>query len=380
MNILFINLPYYGHFVPTVGLVQELVKQNHQVTYLMPYDWKYRVLESGAEFLGYENHKKLDRQIKNAFYTAEKVIEDYDLVIYEQFFFVGKHLAEKFRKPAVRIFTAPATNDALMRKYISSGGVMSIFQNKWIGKLWTKDVVKNMNIKMKTDSWLDEIVQNAPAMNLVYTMKEFQPYADAFPIEHYFFLGPSIYDRKETDFSLIKSNTPIIYISLGTIVKGTTSFFKLCIEAFKNEEVTIVMSVGKNYNINKLGVLPQNFIVKNFIPQISMLKQADVFVTHGGMNSVSEAMTFGVPMVVIPFVTDQPANAEQIEKLGLGKCLNYKKLDKQIIKETVYSILNDKQIQENTATIKDKVKSCLGNSGAVKLIENYYYDFSAGND
>ena len=38
MRILFINLPYHGHVIPTIGLVQELIKAGHQVTYLMPYD------------------------------------------------------------------------------------------------------------------------------------------------------------------------------------------------------------------------------------------------------------------------------------------------------------------------------------------------------
>ena len=58
MKILFINLPYYGHFVPTIGLVQELIKQNCEVTYLMPFDWEDKVAESGAKFYGYSNHKK----------------------------------------------------------------------------------------------------------------------------------------------------------------------------------------------------------------------------------------------------------------------------------------------------------------------------------
>lgn len=110
MKILFINLPYYGHFIPTVGLVQEIIKQGHQVTYLMPYDWEDKVMMSGADFLGYKNHKKLEKQIRNAYFAAIQEIENYDLVIYEQFFFIGKHLAEKYGKPVVRIFTAPATN------------------------------------------------------------------------------------------------------------------------------------------------------------------------------------------------------------------------------------------------------------------------------
>lgn len=372
MKILFINLPYYGHFIPTVGLVQEFIKQGHQVDYLMPFDWQDRVSESGANFLGFENHRKLDVQIRNAFFAAEKVIEKYDLVIYEQFFFVGKHLAEKHSKPVVRIFTAPATNSELMDKYINAGGHLGIFRHKWIGRAWTKSVVKGLDIKLKTDCWLDEINNNPPDINFVYTTKEFQPYAESFPADKFYFLGPSVYERKEDELSFVKSEFPVVYISFGTIVGGGTVLFKQCFEAFKAENVTVVMSVGKGCSIQKLGNIPDNFIVKNFVPQISILKQADVFVTHGGMNSVSEAMTYGVPMVVIPFESDQPTNGEQVVKLGLGKMLEHSKTDAAALRETVMSMLNEDKIKQNSAVMKDTIKNCLGNSGAVRLIEKHF--------
>ena len=76
MKILFINLHYHGHVIPTIGLVQELVKAGHQVTYLMPHDWESKLQDSGADYLGYENSPKLDKQIRNAFLKAEDVITD----------------------------------------------------------------------------------------------------------------------------------------------------------------------------------------------------------------------------------------------------------------------------------------------------------------
>ena len=93
-------------------------------------------------------------------------------------------------------------------------------------------------------------------------------------------------------------------------------------DAFQNENVTVVMSVGRRFDIAKLGKLPENLIVKNRISQVVVLKQASLFITHGGMNSVSEAMVHGVPMLVIPFVFDQPVNARQVEKPGVGKVLD----------------------------------------------------------
>ena len=372
MKILFINLPYYGHVVPTLGLVQELKRLGNQVTYLMPYDWQEKVAVCGADFAGYENHKKLSEQIKNAFHAADKVIQDFDLVIYEQFFFVGKHLAEKYGKPVVRIFTAPVTNERLMEEYVQAGGALGIFCHKWVGRAWTRDVVKATGVSLKTDCWLEEIVQNPPELNLVYTLEEYQPYIEAFPKEQYRFLGASIYERDEGEFTLPEPKKPLIYISLGTVVRGVVSFFKKCIEAFEGANVQVIMSVGNSCEVERLGHLPDNFQVYPTVPQVSVLKRASVFVTHGGMNSVSEALVCGVPMVVIPFMADQPTNARRIEELGLGRQLDYKRLDSVVLRETVLTVLGSEKITEQVASMQAKLQNCPGNAGGAEMIVDYY--------
>ena len=316
MKILFINLPYYGHFVPTVGLVQGLVKRGCQVTYLMPYDWEERVKESGGDFQGYENHKQLSEQIKNAYKAAEKIIEEYDGVVYEQFFFLGKHLAEKYSKPVVRIFTAPVTNEKLMQEYIGSGGPLGIFKYKWVARSWTKEILKELHIEnaLLTDNWLNEIIHNPPALNLVYTLREFQPYEEEFESKKYLFLGASVYDRREQAWQYKKQGRPLIYISLGTVVKGKRKFFQSCVDAFRDEDVEVILSTGFQFDKGKLKNIPENVYIYPSVPQTQVLKQADVFVTHGGMNSVSEAFTHGVSLVVVPFMSDQPVNARRVEE------------------------------------------------------------------
>ena len=370
MKILFINLPYHGHVIPTIGLTQELIKAGHQVTYLMPYDWADKLNDSGADFLGYENHPKLDKQIRNAFFKAEEVIASHDLVLYEQFFFLGKHLAEKHGKPCVRIFTAPATNKELMRQFLSSGGPMGIFRFSLIGTLWTMDAIKGLGIKLKCRNWLDEIVENPPDCNLVYTLRSFQPCAEDFPEGQFHFIGPSVYARKEADLQSVPFG--VICLSLGTILKGAEKFFRTCVDAFRDEPVTVVMSVGKDFDIAKLGTLPKNFIVKNHIPQNAVLKQARLFITHGGMNSVSEAFVYGVPMLVIPFVSDQPVNARQVQKLGLGKVLDHNDITADKLKETAMAVMEDHQIRENLRMIQEEIATASGNAGAVKIIEAFF--------
>jgi len=372
MKILFINLPYHGHVVPTIGLVQELLKQGCEVTYLMPFGWEDKVTESGATFAGYENHRQLSEQIKNAYDAAEKIIDDFDMVIYEQFFFLGKHLAEKHGKPVVRIFTAPATNKKLMTEYISSGGPLGLFKWKWVAREFTKDIVKGRGITLKTNNWLDEIVENPPELNFVYTLREYQPYIEDFSEEHFKFLGPSIYARKAETIDFVKGDRPVIYISLGTIIKGDTAFFQNCIEAFREENVDVIISAGQKFNVSKLKNVPDNIHIYSSVPQVEVLEFADVFVTHGGMNSVSEALVKGTPMVVIPFVSDQPVNAGQIEALGLGKKMEYKQFTSESLKKTVFSVLHDEQIASNMKKTQELIANAPGNVGGAHMFIDYY--------
>lgn len=375
MNILFINLPYYGHVVPTIGLVQELIKRGCEVTYLLPFDWESKISESGAKFNGYDNHKKLSEQIKNAYATAEQIVEEFDFIIYEQFFFLGKHLAEKYNKPVVRIFTAPVTNRQLMDEYIETKGPLSIFKHKWIARLFTKNIVKDIHMiteNMKTDNWLDEIIENPPRCNLVYTLREYQPYEEEFLEEQYKFLGPSIYERKSEKFDYVKEKNPLIYISLGTIVKGAASFFQNCVEAFRNEAVDVIISVGNSFDIKKLKNVPSHIHIYKSVPQLEVLKISDVFVTHGGMNSVSEALVSSTPMVVIPFSSDQPVNAKCVEKLGVGKCLSYDLVNKNTLKDCVQFVMSNDCVKSNIAKVQELIRKAPGNAGGAEMIIGYY--------
>jgi len=370
VKILFINLPYHGHVVPTIGLVQELIKKGCEVTYLMPFDWEDKISESGAHFYGYKNHKQLSEQMKNAYATAEKIIEQFDFVIYEQFFFLGKHLAEKYNKPVARIFTAPVTNAKLMEKYVTSKGPLSIFKHKWITRAFTKDIAKN--IILKTDNWLDEIIYNPPKLNLVYTLREYQPYEEEFSDEQYKFLGPSIYERAPKEFGFVKTDKPVVYISLGTVLKGAVSFFQNCVDAFSQEDVDVIISVGQKFDVRKLKNVPSNVHIYSSVPQLQVLQMADVFVTHGGMNSVSESLVYGVPMVVIPFVSDQPVNARCIEKLGVGKRMEYTQVNRATLREMVLSVLSDDDIKNNLQKVKNLIDNAPGNEGGAEMIISFY--------
>ena len=100
------------------------------------------------------------------------------------------------------------------------------------------------------------------------------------------------------------------------------SFFQNCVEAFRDEPVDVIISVGTSFKIKKLKNIPENIRIFNSVSQLDVLEIADVFVIHGGMNSVSEALVSCTQMVVIPFSSDQPVKARCVENLDVGmeKC------------------------------------------------------------
>ena len=111
-------------------------------------------------------------------------------------------------------------------------------------------------------------------------------------------------------------------------------------------------------------------------------KMADVFITHGGMNSVSEALVYGTPMVVIPFVSDQPVNAACIERLRVGVKLEKSRVNKESLKSTVLSMLENDEIKYNLKKVQKWIAEAPGNKGGAKMIIDYYTIFpriDAGN-
>jgi MGT family glycosyltransferase len=137
-------------------------------------------------------------------------------------------------------------------------------------------------------------------LNIVYTSRYFQPCADTFD-ERFHFVGP-LTSRIETaafPWERLGAND-MVYISLGTLFNTDLSFYRNCFEAFGGQDVQVILSIGTKVSRESLGVVPINFVVAAQVPQLTVLQRAKAFVTHGGMNSTSESLLNGVPMVVVP--------------------------------------------------------------------------------
>lgn len=182
--------------------------------------------------------------------------------------------------------------------------------------------------------------------NLMLTSKLFHPETKKIN-NSFYFIGPSIEKRKEDKSFTFKKeeNKKLLFISLGTYFNHNIEFFKKCIEAFKNnEKYQVIMTIGKTLDVKQLGEIPENFLIYNYAPQLQILALTDVFITHGGINSINEGLLINrTPFIIIPQHADQFVNAKLIEKHEMGIALNNDNITPEILKESVSNILNNEQ-------------------------------------
>ena len=150
----------------------------------------------------------------------------------------------------------------------------------------------------------------------------------------------------DNNFTFKKDETKkLIYVSLGTIFNSNIDFYKQFIKAFKNsKDFQVLMSIGKYFQIKELGDLPDNIFAFNYVPQLQILKQTDIFITHGGINSINEAIFMNnLPIIIVPQELDQFENAKQVEKLEAGIILENNNLSPETIQNTVLKFLENEE-------------------------------------
>ncbi len=130
------------------------------------------------------------------------------------------------------------------------------------------------------------------------------------------------------------------------------------------------MSIGKRTDIKDLGEIPSNFRVYNYVPQLEVLKSVDLFITHGGMNSSSEGLYNGIPLIVVPQFGDQPIVANRVAELEAGIALvGAENLTPSAIKCAVDKVLSSNLYKENAEKIGHSLREAGGYKEAARLIK-----------
>lgn len=384
-KIVFFCIPAHGHTNPTLGVVRELISRGHQVFYYSYNMMREKIEATGATFVScdeYDQEQRLDakdavRVGKDWAFSTQILVDttlalddtvcehmrelNPDCIVADSMAVWGKAVALKLGIPFVSSTTTFAFNQY-------SAKIMKQSLRQMFGMIFSMTKI-NKNIKRLQEkgypvkSVLDIIQNDNNTDTIVYTSPEFQPCSETFS-DKYVFVGPSI---RPIENIFEKKSDKLIYISMGTVINDSTEFYKKCIEALANKKYQVIMSVGNLINIEDLGAVPYNITISRFVDQIAVLSQADVFLTHCGMNSVNESLYYKVPLVMYPQTSEQDGVATRVEQLGAGIRLKY--VNAKSIKETIENVLHTKSYYEQAAKISEGFHKCTGVKGAADKIE-----------
>ena len=281
-----------------------------------------------------------------------------DVIVSDSVAFWGKLAAMKHGVPYVSSTTTFAFNKH-SAKYMQ--------ESVWdIAKMLTSMPRINKQIKRLREKGypvkgLLDIVQNDNETNtIVYTSKHFQPCADTFS-DRYHFIGPSIRPITEP---MQKTADKTVYISMGT-VNQNKEFYRNCIEALTDSDWQVIVSMGMN--TDHFDDLPDHIQAYESVDQMAVLSIADAFITHCGMNSASEGLYFGVPLVLFPQTAEQDAVAKRTEELGAG--VRLKSIAKEDILDALNKVLFEPQYKAEAERISESFKACGGAAEAKDFLE-----------
>ncbi len=388
-KVLFLSVPAHGHVNPTLGLVNELIKQGEEITYFCEENFREKIEKTGAKFKSYRvkaikknisKNMAIDKildYINEKIKLGDEIIKDildqikdekFDYIIYTSVFSFGSAIAQILKIPSISSFAIFATPKELMSRHkelidaklIENHPVMNIY------KKVSRQLKELYNVEMPHNIF--ELFFNKGDINIAYTSKYFVAHPEYYD-DSFKFIGPPIYDRKENlDFPFEKlEGKRIVYISLGTVFNNTDSnLYDIFFKTFTDTDNIVIMA-AYNLDLSKFDV-PNNFIVRNYVPQSEVLKYTDVAITHAGMNSTSDLLYNNIPFVAIPIGADQPYMAKRAEELGATISLDKDNLTPEILRNSVEKVLTDTSYLENIKKISDSFKEAGGYKMAVKEI------------
>lgn len=384
-KIAFFCIPAHGHTNPMLPVAAELVRRGNDVRFYSFGEFEEKIKAAGAEFISCDSFlPKLTKQeeagLKNIS-TTEMTVQDIritlsmndfldqefksfqpDVVYTDSVCFWGKLNAWKHHVPMVVSTSTFAFNQM-------SSGYMKNSPKEMADMVFglprvSRELKKLEPYGFRVKSVFSLIQSDNNTDSIVYTSKKFQPYSESFS-DHYAFVGPSVFSNVLPEK---KKERPLIYISMGTVINDRPDFYSKCIDALKNLNADVIISCGNAINREELGALPDHIQVYPCVNQLDVLARADAFITHCGMNSVSESLYMAAPMVLYPQTSEQFAVARRVTEIGAGIML--KDDSSEGIRAAIQEILNNKVYGNAAAECSADFRVCPGTAGAAEFIEN----------
>ncbi|MFF3482557.1 macrolide-inactivating glycosyltransferase [Streptomyces sp. NPDC002701] len=387
-HIAMFSIAAHGHVNPSLEVIRELVARGHRVTYAIPPAFADTVAQTGAEpklwkstlpspdddpeAWGTTLLDNVEPFLADAVQALPQLIEAYegdepDLVLHDITAYPARVLGHRWGVPVV----------SLSPNLVAWDG----YEEEVAEPMWAepRKTERGRAYFARFQAWLDEngidldpdSFVGRPDRSLVLIPKALQPHADRVDESVYTFVGACQGDRAaQGEWRRPEGAERVLLVSLGSSFTKQPAFYRTCVQAFGDlPGWHLVLQIGKHVDPAELGDLPANVEAHAWVPQLSVLRQADAFVTHAGAGGSQEGMATATPMVCVPQAVDQFGNADMLQSLGVARHLPMEEVTADTLREAVLTIADDPEAARRLARIKAEMAAEGGTARAADLIE-----------
>ncbi len=397
-RIIYFSLPAHGHINPTLPVIRELVRRQQRVTYYGTERFRQAIEDTGAVFRPYSADFDMPEQGPGPFARVSTTLETLlDLtraaldshveevrtlrpthIMYDSFAPWGGLVAELLQLPSIASIPSILVNAEIDSRYRADSKIQPRDPRLtpwWYALFRARCQAVLSSYPLRQPLSPPQLLQTYGDLNVVYTSRLFQPSPEAFDKRRVQFVGLCAESRPEAHafpFDRL-DDRPLILVSLGTVYGNRPQFFRSCLEELANTPWQVVLSTGGNSLDAHLGPVPENFIVRSFVPQIEILRRCSAFITHAGMNSVQESLYYGVPLVMAPQAADQFWISARVAELGAGLMID-SPLKAGAIRCSVAKVLAEVRYAAAAARIGASLQAAGGYVRAADEIQNFMDD------
>lgn len=394
MHIAVVSLGAFGHVNPTLSVVTELVRRGVRVTYFTTENFRSIIEPTGADFVPvkswmadndkHNEDKKDDNAEENVaavvpflfLNEAGAYIDDIlsvlekdkpDAIMHDFAGIAGTMAADVLKVPNIMIYTSYPSNESYSVAE-SFEGVPADHPLRIAAAQIAQGYAEKYGCRIMT---VKEIFDGQGDLNLVMMQKRLVPNNETFG-DNFVFTGVQI--GKRTAFGSWKApgnGKPLLYSSLGTAFNNWPEYYPILFDAVRDLDINVFAALGA-IDPASLHDIPENVEVGQMVPQLDILSQASVFITHAGMGGTGEAIYYGVPMIAIPQMDEQAITARQIERTGLGVAfLDKNSITSESLKEAIVKLLKDESYHKTAEEFSEDMKSLGGSKASADAVMKF---------
>lgn len=373
---LIVTLPLAGHVYPALGLARELIAHGHDVAWAGS-EASLRPLV-GPDAVIFPTGTRIMRQQGRTGITAMHTLWQRFIVPYAKFITPGVDRAVRDHRPDVILTDQHAAAGAMVAHRhglpwvtlaVSAMDVTEPYQALPGVTGWMTEQLRTLwtNAGLPADEFTD--VRHSPYLTLAYTTRELLGPV-ALPANTAL-VGPMLTPRPGLgDFpqGWLDPGRAHVLVTMGTLSDGLSADFYLrAIEAMTPlaERLQAIIVAPSD----ELPATPDHIMVARSVPLLRLMPRLDVIVGHGGINTMAEAMSTGVPMVLAPIRNDQPVVAQWVTGAGAGVRVKFHRVRPPELAAAVLRVLDDPSYRAGAARVADSFRAAGGAAAAVRLLE-----------